>query len=48
MALTQLTEGGYVVNHWITILWCSAACVYTYLNCIIDMISAIHKKFGSH
>lgn len=44
MALTQLTEGGYVFNHWLCVLWCTVAGIYSYIVCIIDLVNASKAK----
>ena len=44
MSLTQLTEGAYVANHWLAVLWCTGAGIYSYAVCIIDLIDASKAK----
>ena len=44
MSLTQLTQSAYVANHWLCVLWCTAAGVYSYIVCIIDLCEAKKAK----
>lgn len=49
MSMMNLTEGGYVFNHYLAVLWCTGAGLYSYIVCIIDLVNAIKvKKGGKH
>ena len=37
----MLSEIGYVINHWITIVWLSAAAVYAYYAVIADLVKTV-------
>ena len=46
MPMTQLTPAGYVLNHWITVIWITLAAIYTYWACLHDMLNFFKSRAG--
>ena len=46
MAMTQLTQNGYILNHWITVTWVSMAALYTYWAIARDMLNFFKRRAG--
>ena len=39
-----MSEFGYILNHWFTIVWLSAAALYVYATVIGDLVIAVRAR----